>query len=256
MNLDQLSILELIKSSYESFIKKLSESASELDQYKKSFRADYITGTSGVEGNTYSKGETRRLLESDQQAPGKTLAETLSIKNFEKYLIQLDNMKTLPKLSHKTILWIHAILLEAEKDANAGSYRNTSDTFIRGSDWIPSPHPVIESELSEVINEYNESKGNSHIFERACKIHLRFEEIHPFSNGNGRVGRELMNLILKKNNYPPFYVHMDVRDEYLAIIKMGDKEDLVGYYAGMLNLYTRHWKYLMKYPFGKKQTHE
>lgn len=239
LNLSEIDFLEYIKESHNEITQILTPP--ELEQYKKTMFIRYVTGTTNVEGNSYSIPEAETLFDKDIQPQGKTLRETIELKNFEKYLSKLDKIRPLPQISPKTIKEIHSVLLEGDRKANPGEYRNIP-VYIRGSEWVPTPHPAIKEEIQQIINDYRKTKGKAHIFERACKFHLGFEETHPFSEGNGRVGRELMNLILKRHKYPPFYVDMDIRDEYLNALKLGDDGKIREYYSIMLNLYYRHYK--------------
>jgi len=61
----------------------------------------------------------------------------------------------------------------------------------------------------------------------ASLFHHKFEKIHPFMDGNGRIGRMLLNLILLENNYPPLIVHKKFREEYLDSMKDADKENIL-----------------------------
>jgi len=85
------------------------------------------------------------------------------------------------------------------------------------------------------------NKDKFHPFVLVGIFHQKFEKIHPFYDGNGRTGRMLMNYMLLKNKYPPFFVRKSRRGEYLDTIGEGDK---VGINEGDPKYYKNLIKYL------------
>lgn len=95
---------------------------------------------------------------------------------------------------------IHHLVLKNIEDEDAGRYRMIN-LLISGSQHIP-PHFTVLSEMMEQLMEwYSEHKGTLHPVELAAEFHFRFVYIHPFSDGNGRTARLLMNLILMKFDF-------------------------------------------------------
>ena len=82
--------------------------------------------------------------------------------------------------------------------------------------------PVLEDEIKNLIDWYNENKLTMFPVELACHFHQKFVEIHPFIDGNGRVSRELLNFILLRNNYPRLVIPFERRGVYLRCIDIGN----------------------------------
>ena len=98
--------------------------------------------------------------------------------------------------------------------------------FVRGSEINPPPPEVVEMELKELLKWYHRNKQRYHPIVVAGYFHIAFEGIHPFIDFNGRVGRLILNFILKKNFYPFADIKVEDRIEYLKAINDGLKGDL------------------------------
>jgi Fic family protein len=77
------------------------------------------------------------------------------------------------------------------------------------------PAAFIEEELYTLLLWFSKEKDQLHPVELAARFHVRFEQIHPFTDGNGRVGREIFNLMVTRSGYPPLNFNVMRRDEYL-----------------------------------------
>ena len=101
-----------------------------------------------------------------------------------------------------------------------GEYKHHD--FITGKNEIGAPPEDVEEELSELVSEMNEATENNALT-AAAYFHAKFENIHPFADGNGRTGRIVMNYILLLNNHPPVIVHEEDRKAYYTALEAWDK---------------------------------
>ena len=87
------------------------------------------------------------------------------------------------------------------------------------------PKEELNDYLEDFIEWYNENKTKFKPLALSAIMHNQFEHIHPFQDGNGRVGRLLLNFILLKNNYPPINIMLEDRAEYYHTLQKYSKED-------------------------------
>jgi Fic family protein len=101
---------------------------------------------------------------------------------------------------------------------DAGSYRKHNN--IRIGTLLVCDFDKIKTELQKMIDDYYKQKGNP--FEAILCFHYEFEKIHPFLDGNGRTGRELMNYMLREQGYPEFLIQNINRSLYMEGFEFGD----------------------------------
>ena len=98
-------------------------------------------------------------------------------------------------------------------------------------DYVPGVHEVgssaenVESELRDLISEVNEYGGGKDVLKASTYLNARFENIHPFADGNGRVGRALMNYYLMIHNHPPLIVYDEDKRMYFECLQKYDEDD-------------------------------
>ena len=122
--------------------------------------------------------------------------------------------------------------------ADAGRYRN-SWIKITGVDLV-LPAPVdIKEEMDDFFQNLNKTRG--HILTHIAKMHYAFEAIHPFSDGNGRIGRLIMAIMLLDKDFPPAIIKIEERSRYYEALEnanRGEKSHLVKFILeGILNGY-------------------
>ncbi|MDD5464581.1 MAG: Fic family protein, partial [Candidatus Moranbacteria bacterium] len=83
----------------------------------------------------------------------------------------------------------------------------------------PPSGEKIPAEIKKLFIWLEKNSNAIHPVELACEFHVRFEEIHPFWDGNGRVGRELLNLMLRNNGYPRAIINLENRQSYIALLE-------------------------------------
>jgi len=203
-----------------------------LKQREELFRQLRISIThhsNAIEGTTLSFGETKELLELGHTAGHKPLGEQLVILGFAKAYDVVVREAQNPNniIDSSFIKDIHAIMFEdALKVAPnyvskpIGAYR-LDERYIKGVDIKLSLPHMISNDIENLLYR---CKSNHMSLEDMAEFHILFERIHPFSDGNGRVGRLLMAYQAIQNNIIPPLIKNESRDEYLKAIN--DKDDL------------------------------
>ena len=222
--------------SLESFMATVEAKALEHDLVVK-----YVHGTTFIEGNTLTLKETSRLWDEGILPARKKLREIYEVENFKKVLAFRTRYKR--HIDGRFIRRIHRLIMDNIDHEMAGRYRRTDAIGIAGVDISLTPALLIEEELNELIAKYYNTVSTEgvHPFEAAVLFHFHFERIHPFNDGNGRTGRELLNYQLQRGGYPPFILSGAERDRYLDSLGKADQGDMKGLIDGLFDLYSEFW---------------
>ena len=205
----------------------------EQEVYEKNFEIKYIQGTTSIEGNTFSLQEARDFLVDGIIPKNKKIREINEIQNFKNVKKYRDTFRK--KISLEFIKHLHALIMEHIDDQSAGAFRRSDDTIITGCTERVCPSIGIESQLQLIIDEYYEKLSTGyHPVEAAIMFHYNFEITHPFTDGNGRVGREIFNYMLKTSKYPKLLFLGSDRDHYINALKAGNDEK----YKIMVNIFA------------------
>ena len=223
--------IETIRHYYKTFTSLLT--TSEIDVYEQNFEVDYVQGTTSIEGNTLSRQETRDLLVNNIPPNDKSLREINEVQNFKRVKAYRDSCRG--KVSLDFIKTLHSLIMSNIDIDSAGVFRRIDDVWIAGCEIRPTPAILIVSDLSKLIDDYYaELENNIHPFEAAVMFHYEFELIHPFTDGNGRVGREIFNYMLRKCGYPKLLFLGEERTTYIKSLKLGNDEK----YAKMIKVFA------------------
>lgn len=186
-----------------------------LKKLKDSFNVELTYNSNAIEGNSLTLNETRLVLEEGITIGGKPLKEHLEVTNHQKAIEFVETLLKNQKIEDIDILNIHAIILDRIDPHNAGIYRKCG-VRITGTKYIP-PNPVkVPKLMQDVITLLNSKSAES--IETGAKIHMKFVDIHPFVEGNGRTARLLLNLYLMRHGYPPIIILRAERAKYIRSI--------------------------------------
>lgn len=209
---EQLAILSNIKFGYSKYLDKLTEH--DFIQFEDATITSFTYNTNAIEGSTLSINETGIILNENITPPGKDLREIYGALNMKEAYYYTKKMKD---ITDGNIKKIHSIVMKNILDAELGEYRTVPVRIIGSNVKPPLPIDVCD-EMKNFIEWYNKNK-NLHPFEIACLLHIKFEKIHPFRDGNGRVGRLLMNFILLKNKYPLLDIKVAKKLDYYKTLE-------------------------------------
>lgn len=181
----------------------------------KQFVLSLTYNTNRIEGSTLTEDETAGILFENVSPPNRSVTEQLEAKNHQsalRYLFTWALDKN--KISEGLILKLHAILMNSIRE-DAGAYRNHGVRILGA--YVPTANylkvPVLLKELMK-----NANAPGKDIIAHVSEIHGRFEQIHPFSDGNGRIGRLLIQIMLLQKNFPPALILQEKKPLYIKYL--------------------------------------
>jgi len=215
---DEIKFIEKLEITQKLKIFHLSEKQWEL------FSELFTYNTNAIEGSELNQKEVKAILEKDKwpKKSKEDIAETYGVDKAIDYI-----RETKEHISIKLILELHRIVFKNSK-VFAGKFRKKGEEVVVQDGLgnivhYGAPQSRIVSLLKELINWYNRNKTKYPTLVLATVVHNQFENIHPFSDGNGRVGRLLLNNILIKNKLPPININFKNRKEYYNSLQEYEK---------------------------------
>ena len=216
-----------------------------LAQVEQKLRLEANFNSNAIEGNTLTLGETRSLILHGLTAHGKPLRDHLDIEGHDNAVKTIEAaVRDDQELNGVFIRNLHRVLLKEPYETEAmtpdgkrvrrrislGDYKSTPNNVVTltGEIYYFTPPEQVKPAMSDLLDWYRtrEHEGEHPII-IAATFHYRFVRIHPFDDGNGRMARLLMNMILIKHGYTVALIRQDDRNEYLNRLEGADKtEDL------------------------------
>lgn len=184
--------------------------------------AEQVYNSNAIENSTLTLDETEKILlqiDLDRYINERELFEA---KNLARVVAYINEKATEAELSLETILLLHKMLISNIRDDIAGRFRNENEWVRVANHIAPNPLQVLDL-LKEMLAKYHASDSQN-IVHRIAKLHLTFEHIHPFVDGNGRIGRVINNYALIRENYVPINIKFINRSEYYAAFQEFDKQ--------------------------------
>jgi Fic family protein len=202
------------------------------------FRIKNIYHSNAIEGNVLNVGETRQVVELGLTLTGKPLKDQAEARNLAHAVDFLEDLVAHPErpLHEHDIRQIHALVLKGIDDDNAGRYRSVP-VEISGSAYKPPGPESVPSQMEDFAHWLSTASvvGLAHAsiegLLRAAVAHTWFVYIHPFIDGNGRVARLLMNLMLMRYGYPIAIITREDRLRYYDALETSQTADLSPFLA-------------------------
>lgn len=185
------------------------------------FAIEFTFHSNRIEGSSLTLDEVSLAVDKGVTPRTKPLADVLEARSHAALSERLFRVPERLDLGH-LLRWHRELFTQTKPDV-AGLLRQY-EVRIRGSSFRP-PVPLEVRPLVLELLRWNARKAESlHTVERAAEFHVRFERIHPFGDGNGRIGRLATNVILVASGYPPFNVNVPSRRSYLRALAKVEKE--------------------------------
>ena len=209
--------------------------------------AEQVYNSNAIENSTLTLEETEKILlqiDLDRYISERELFEA---KNLARVVSYMHTKAKEQELNLEMILFLHKMLLTNIRDDAAGRFRN-NDEWVRVANHIAlDPNQVVDK-LEELLVQYH-STPNENIIKRVALQHLTFEHIHPFVDGNGRIGRVINNYLLIREGYVPINIKFIDRKLYYDAFKEFDEKSKTSIMEGIVgkaitNSYHKRLAYL------------
>lgn len=208
--------------------RRLAQKKKQLDMYRpleaftvqrlhQDLRLLMTYNSNAIEGNTLSLHETQMVLEYGITIDGHPLREYLEATNHAEAFDTLPELVARP-ITIETVRRLHYLVM-GKIDSHAGELRNVQ-VYIRGANFTPPLAKDVPLYLSQWVHWLTSATALRYeTVVRAAVAHHDFETVHPYTDGNGRVGRLLLNLILMQDGYPPALVLREWRPRYIQALQ-------------------------------------
>lgn len=205
-------------------------------QINEYYRIGLTYTSNAIEGNSLTESETKIILEDGITIGGKRLIEHLEVIGHSDAYTYLYDLIKRAEITEDDIKWFHHLFYFRIDENQAGNYR-THKAIITGSKYtLPVPSQLADL-IEQLIVSIIRFRKEKHPVEAAALAHKEFIFIHPFVDGNGRVARLLMNLILLQEGYEIAIIPPVIRNEYIQTLEKAHYDD-----ADFLQLIARMLK--------------
>lgn len=186
--------------------------------------------STAIEGNTLTQGETKSILIDNYIPRAMNMRELHEVLNYKAYVKQMiEDLKQNVPIDVEYIKSVHAVLCNNAIEGIAGRFK-TIPNLVIGADFTPTPPYLVPSELENwrlnLQYQLEHAENNDEIIESILRQHIQFEHIHPFSDGNGRVGRALIVYSCLRAHIVPVVIPVQDKGRYINYL---NTEDITGF---------------------------
>ena len=201
-----------ISKNVQDRIKKLKKEYDSLKVKKESlldiiFEAELpesVYNSNAIENSTLSISETEKILLDMEVSRNVSVREIFEAKNLATVFGYIKEKVKNNNINKELILLLHKMLISNINEDIAGRFRKQNEYVRVGTHIAPAPEH-IESMMDSLLSDYS-TYTEEYFIDRIAKFHLEFETIHPFCDGNGRIGRVLINYQLMQHGFPPIII--------------------------------------------------
>jgi len=209
-----LNKIDKLKNKIDNFrpLKK-----SEIIQLKQFYQVGLTYSSNALEGNSLTETETKVVIEDGLTIGGKPLKDIYEAQGHSDAFDFMYSLIDGNEITENDILKLHHLFYYRIDEGNAGRYRKIR-VFVSGTNYkFPAPEEVPQL-MAKFVDELKGVNEHVHTVEFAANAHKDFVEIHPFTDGNGRTARLLMNLILLRNGFPVTIIPPIRRVDYISAL--------------------------------------
>jgi len=171
-----------------------------------------VYNSNAIENSTLTLKETEKILLEQEVLRDVSLREVYEARNLARVIEYTKNKSKIEDISKELIILIHQMLIGGIDDKISGRFRKKGEFVRVGTHIAPVPEN-IEKLIKNALLDYS-SDHIKYFIDNISKFHLEFERIHPFCDGNGRIGRVLINFQLYKLGYPRIIIRDKEKEQY------------------------------------------
>lgn len=217
-----LATLKKIHHLRERYYKASLQKESLLSILNEAEVAEQVYNSNAIENSTLTLEETEKILLQIDLDRYITEREIFEAKNLARVVSYIDTKAKEQELTLPLVLSLHKMLISNIRDEIAGRFRNAHEWVRVGNHIAVNPLEILPR-LEKMLAEYN-GTSHEHIVKRIARLHLTFEHIHPFVDGNGRIGRVINNYLLIREGYVPINIKFIDRSLYYEAFKEFDEK--------------------------------
>ncbi len=195
------------------------------------FRLQHIYHSTGIEGNRLTLRETEVVILEGIQLGDKSVSDQMQVKDLDAAFHFLEERSTEEaSLREIDLRELHRLTVGQDLDASPGAYRHMG-VVITGSDLKPPEPLAVPGLMQQLVGWINRPK-DLHALAFSTITHHKLAAIHPFMDGNGRVARLILNLLLLRVGYPVVNIRREDRSRYYEALSFAD----LGLYSALITL--------------------
>ena len=159
-----------------------------------------VYNSNAIENSTLTLKETEKILLDMEVSRDVSLREVYEARNLARVTGYIRNKSRETEVNKETILLLHQMLIGGIDDNIAGRFRKKGE-YVRVENYVAPAPEHVERMIESIIVEYT-SDLSTYFVDKIARFHLDFENIHPFNDGNGRIGRVLICFQLQRLGFP------------------------------------------------------
>ena len=196
----------------------------------------FTYNTNAIEGSTITHQETEDIIRN-RISPNKPIRDVQETINHSKVFFEVLNEKK--ELSKNLMLKWHWDVFKDTKHDIAGKIR---DYLVRVGNYAAPDWQDLNTLIKQFFEWYYKNKNTMNAVELAARTHYRFEKIHPFGDGNGRVGRLIIAYILKKDKYPLLIIEHKKRKSYYHALNKPENDFANFFFRSYISAHRKYSK--------------
>ena len=182
--------------------------------------AERVYNSNAIENSTLTLAETEKILLQLEISRHISLREVFEAKNLAQVYGYIKKTAPMQPLTIDMILLLHKMLITNIRDDVAGRFRKENE-MVRVGDHIGLPPEFVEPRIQELLIQYS-SEIKTPFFHTIAQLHAEFQSVHPFMEGNGRMGRVINNYLLTRKGFPPIIVRNKEKEAYYSALRSFD----------------------------------